>query len=77
MKLDLTDDETQALVEHVKRAIDNDPYPLSPRLAPLKAILAKLDPPEPRPEALPPLRGWDGAEWPARATAEMKYSGPW
>jgi hypothetical protein len=56
MKLDLTDDETQALVEHLKRAIDNDPYPLSPRLAPLKAILAKLRPSEPRPEPSPPLR---------------------
>jgi hypothetical protein len=45
MKLDLTDDETQALVKRLKRAIDNDPYLLSPRLAPLKTILAKVRPP--------------------------------
>ena len=42
MTLDLTDDETHAR------------YPFSPTLAPLKAILAKLGPPEPRPEPLPP-----------------------
>jgi len=50
MALDLTDDETAALVRLPKRAIDNDRYPLAPRLDPLKAILAKIEPPrEPRP----------------------------
>jgi hypothetical protein len=38
MNLDLTDDETAALVELLRRAINDDPYPLSQRLAPLKAI---------------------------------------
>jgi hypothetical protein len=42
-------------------AIDADRYPLSPRLAPLKAILAKLDPklqvqPLPPPKAGTPSR---------------------
>ncbi len=54
--LDLTDDEERALSALLRRAIDYDPYPLAPRLDPLKAILAKLDPPKPRPEPLPPLR---------------------
>ncbi len=48
MTLDLTDDETAALARLLRRTIDEDRYPLSPRLAPLKAILAKLDQPEPR-----------------------------
>jgi hypothetical protein len=50
MTLDLTDDETAALAQLLRRTIDEDRYPLSPRLAPLEAILAKLEPPAPRPE---------------------------
>jgi hypothetical protein len=56
MTLDLTDEEAAALTKHLRQAIDYDPYPLAPRLDPLKAILAKLDPPAPRPERLPPLK---------------------
>jgi hypothetical protein len=41
---------------HPHCAIDEDRYPLSPRLAPLRAILAKLDPDKPRPELSPPLK---------------------
>jgi hypothetical protein len=59
MKLDLTDDEKLALIRLLRRTIDEDRYPLSPRVAPLKAVLAKLDPPEPRPELPPPLRAYD------------------
>ena len=55
MTLDLTDDETAALARLLGRTIDEDRYPLSSRLAPLRAILEKLDPPQPRPELLPPL----------------------
>jgi hypothetical protein len=40
----------------LRRAINDDPYPLSPRLAPLKAILAKLDPPQPPSGSAPPLQ---------------------
>jgi hypothetical protein len=54
MSVDLTDDERRALVELLHRTIDFDQYPLAPRLAPLLAILGKLDPP-PRPELRPPL----------------------
>jgi hypothetical protein len=53
MNPDLTDEEHAALVRLVKRAIDTDGYPLSPRLDPLKAILAKLSP-QPAREPLPP-----------------------
>jgi hypothetical protein len=56
MVLDLSDDEAAALAQLLRRTINDDPYPLSPRLAPLKAILAKVDPPQPPPETLPPLK---------------------
>jgi hypothetical protein len=56
MTFDLTDDETRALVQLLRRTIDFDPYPYAPRLDPLKAILAKLEPPQPQPEPLPPIR---------------------
>jgi hypothetical protein len=54
MPLDLTEDEHRALVELLRRTLDLDPYPHAPRLDPLKAILAKLDPMLPQPERLPP-----------------------
>jgi hypothetical protein len=43
-------DETAACAQPIRRTIDDDPYPLSPRPTPLKAILAKLEPPALRPE---------------------------
>lgn len=54
--LTLTDEEHAALVRAVRKILDEDRFPLAPRLDPLKALLAKLDPPAPRPEPLPPLR---------------------
>jgi hypothetical protein len=59
MVLDLSDDETAALARLLRRTISDDPYPLSPRLAPLKAILAKLDPPQPPSGSAPPLQARD------------------
>jgi hypothetical protein len=44
MPPDLTDDDIAALSDLIRRAIDGDRYPLSPRILNLKAILAKLDP---------------------------------
>lgn len=62
MTLDLSDEEAAALTNHLRarlpaarQAIDYARYPLAPRLDPLKSILAKLDPPKPRPEPLPPF----------------------
>jgi len=56
VNLDLTEDEDRALIALLRRTIDEARFPYSSRLHPLKAILAKLDPPKPRPEPLPPLR---------------------
>jgi hypothetical protein len=43
-----------SLIEPLLATIERDRFPLSPRIKSLKAILAKLDPPPPRPESLPP-----------------------
>jgi hypothetical protein len=59
MVLDLSDDEAAALSQLLRRTINDDPYPLSPRLVPPKAILAKLDPPQPPSGSAPPLRARD------------------
>jgi hypothetical protein len=53
MMLDLTDEETAALAGLLSRTIDNDRYPLSPRVQTLKAILGKIRP-KPAREPLPP-----------------------
>jgi hypothetical protein len=53
MTFDLTDEETAALVRLLSDTIENDRYPLSPRVQLLKAILAKIRP-EPAREPLPP-----------------------
>ncbi len=55
MTLDLTDDEAAALAAHLRRTIENDRFPLAPRLAPLRAILDKLVPPAPPYQPPPPL----------------------
>jgi hypothetical protein len=60
MTLDLTGDEAAALARHLREALDYARYPFAPRLDPLKSILAKLDPPKPRPEPLPPLKSGMG-----------------
>ena len=55
-KIDLSDDEHAAVTALVRRTIDEDRFPLSPRLAPLKSALAKLDPRPAKPRReLPPL----------------------
>jgi len=42
--MDLTDAELAAIKKLIKRAIQEDRFPLSPRLDPLRAVLAKLNP---------------------------------
>jgi hypothetical protein len=59
MVLELADDEIAALARLLRRTIDDDRYPMSPRLAPLKAILAKLEPPPTRTDPPPSLQAGD------------------
>jgi hypothetical protein len=67
MLLDLNDEETDALTRLLTNTIDNDRYPLSPRIQTLKAILTKIRP-EPVREPLPPLKHYE----PPRATATRR-----
>ena len=64
----LTDDEKTALVALLKRTIDADRYPLSPRIGQLRGILAKLQPPKPAPAPLPPLKAYA----PPRGSAKQR-----
>jgi hypothetical protein len=54
MPADLDDTDIAALAELLREVVATDPYPLSPRIKKLRAILDKLEPPTPRPEPLPP-----------------------
>jgi hypothetical protein len=55
MKLDLTDEESAALLRELNNIIENDRYPLSPRIRTLRGIRAKLPgAPPPLPPARPP-----------------------
>ena len=54
--LPLSGDEKLALVAGLKRSIDEDRYPLSPRVQTLTAILARLQPPKPAVVPLPPRK---------------------
>ena len=59
--LNLTDDERATLTKLVRNMIVADPYPLSPRIRRLKALLAKLDPnaaTQAAAEPLPPPKAW-------------------
>lgn len=48
-QLDLTDEETRALIALLRELLEYARFPLAPRLGPLRAILAKLEPPAPLP----------------------------
>jgi hypothetical protein len=57
MPLDLTDDERAALIELLLlRSIENDRFPLSPRIKRLRAILAKFGIEYSPAESLPPSK---------------------
>jgi hypothetical protein len=57
--LPLSGDEKLALGAALKRLIDEDRYPLSPRVQTLTAILARLQPPKPAPVPVPPRRHYE------------------
>jgi hypothetical protein len=65
-----------ALAQLLRRTINDDPYLLSPRLAPLKVILAKLDLPQLRPK-LPPLPKAHTAASAVKARASAPNSSRW
>ena len=52
---ELTDEQTQGLVQLLSQTIEEDRHPLSPRIVTLKEILRQLRP-EPEREPLPPRR---------------------
>ena len=56
--LELSDEEVEALLRLLRRAIDDDRYPLSPRVQVWKGILGKLRP-EPARAPLPPLKTYE------------------
>jgi len=64
MMLDLTEEENDALAKLLSRTIDDDRYPLSPRVQTLRGILGKIRP-EPVRKPLPPPKHYE----PPRATA--------
>jgi hypothetical protein len=70
MTLDLSDPETDALATLLRRTIDDDRFPLSPRIQTLKAILGKIRP-EPTREPLPPPKVYA----PPRATTARRRRG--
>jgi hypothetical protein len=44
MNVDLDDEQAAALIRELGRILDDDRYPLSPRIMTLKSILAKFRP---------------------------------
>jgi hypothetical protein len=57
--LELTDEQTEALIRELSQIIENDRYPLSPRIRVLKEILGMLRPEPARPAPLPPQRYYE------------------
>ena len=58
MNLELTDEQTEALIRELSQLIDGDRYPLSPRIVALKEILGQLRP-EPERERPPPTQHYE------------------
>ncbi len=55
MTIELTDDKAAALTRYLRQKLNDERFQLAPRLDPLRAILAKLEPPAPPYERPPPL----------------------
>ena len=55
VQLDLTDEETAAVLRELNAIIENDHFPMSPRIRKLRRIRAKFPTaPQPPPPARPP-----------------------
>jgi hypothetical protein len=77
MMLDLADDEAAALTRYLRQKLYDERFPLAPRLDPLKAILAKLDPPGASTGTTTAAAAGHGAEpWAAQAPPMNAYDGP-
>jgi hypothetical protein len=74
MHLELSDEETAALIRELHDIVESDRFPLSPRIRTLQGILDKLEPPPARepPAADEALR--TAAIHPRAATARVKSS---
>ena len=68
MHLDLTDEETAALLKELDGLIDGDRYFLSSRIKTLRAIRAKIRPEPVREPLRPPPKPYE----PPRATARQR-----
>jgi len=71
MNLDLTDEETAALLRELDVLIDGDRYFLSPRIKTLRAIRTKIRPEPVREPLPPPPKRYE----PPRATARQRRRG--
>ena len=56
MNLELSDVQAEVLIRELHSIIQNDRYPLSPRIVALKEILGMM---RPEPEREPPLRHYE------------------
>jgi hypothetical protein len=70
MHLDLSDEETAALIRELNDIVESDKFPFSPRIRTLRTILGKLRP-QPVREALPPPKVYA----PPQATARRRRRG--
>jgi hypothetical protein len=75
--VELDEGEKAALVELLKRTIAADPFPMSPRVRQLRAILEKLEPqPYPAPKPAPkPAAHTAGSTTPARCVGGLSNIG--
>jgi hypothetical protein len=69
MILELTDEQTEALIWELSQIVQNDRYPLSPRIVALKEIVGQLrpeperEPPPPPKIYAPPSKGRYSRRW--------------
>jgi hypothetical protein len=73
MHLDLSDDESVALARLLRKAIDEDRYPLSPRVRMLQGIVDKIEPPPAR-EPASPLKTYEPLRFVRGRRAEVEIS---
>ena len=59
MNLELTDGQTEALIRELRNIVQNDRYPLSPRIVTLREILGRLAAGTSTPVATAPPRHYE------------------